>query len=505
MSKSKKSRPSGRKKAEFEVSAAQAHRSQAGWVEGHDADVFMEQLINVCENKPCDDQKKLSRNEMLYSVEFLADNLPAVQFVGQFYLELIIHGGIIAENEYSQKKLDAWLQRKNPYGQTNGNVIREALLSSIIYGYSGLRDVLGNLIYIAPNRFRIWKLPALAEGRPIPGVTVPLLYEVTTDKKVDIEDEANKNHVFDTGNEGFSLANVIAQEGYVLGVDGSYFQDDGFDGARAPQVFVPLTHFCHLRHSDEGTYGKSPLATDRLRTTLIVDYIKNVIDEVNNDGNDYLMWMKATGMAGASLTSIMSNQSANESMATSYDQKMVKTAAERRSDASKLLAKKLKRTAKTRVGVVSENYVDRIEKLPGTVNLYEYLSVLNDAKAVVADIYGIPAMLAGSSGGGWSTGMSSLIPFTLERTIKPFQQRYAEQLSDIIRRCAGLAGPVHFKELNWEDEKTRAEIAKIGSEVERNLAQANKANAEALVASQPQPQPESEPESDNENENDTKE
>ncbi len=150
-------------------------------------------------------------------------------------------------------------------------------------------------------------------------------------------------------------------------------------------------------------------------------------------------------------------------------------------EAARVLAKKLKRTQKTRIGIVDKNWVEQIEKLDGTVKLSDYKSIMDDAKGVVADIYGIPAMLAGSSGGGWSTGMSALIPFTLERTIKPFQQRYAAQLSQIICACAGINGPIKFKELNWEDEKTKSEIEKIKAETEKLLAEAGKSSKETRL------------------------
>lgn len=116
--------------------------------------------------------------------------------------------------------------------------------------------------------------------------------------------------------------------------------------------------------------------------------------------------------------------------------------------------------------------------MEGTVQLNNYLSILNDAKGTVADIYGIPAMLAGSSGGGWSTGMSALIDFTLNRTIKPFQQRYAEQLTGMINKCAGTKGEIHFEEIEWTDKQFEAELAKIQAETQKLLA-------EAKAASQP--------------------
>lgn len=474
----------------FDASIAQSHKSQQGWVEGHDADLLMDALIaEWCMNDPCAAQRLLNKNKMTYTVEYLADNLPAVQFVGQFYLELIIHGGFVAKDKSNQEKLEQWLLERNPYGQTNENVIRQALLSSIIYGYSGLRDVMGNLVYVAPNHFRIWRIPATAKDpktgkeRPIPGIKAPILYEVRSKKDANMESKEGKNNVFDeTESKNYTLNQVVKTNNFQRAVDGSYFEDDDADGAATPNVFVPSKHFCHLRHSDEGSYGKSPLSTDRLRTTLIIDYIRNVIDEVNNDGNDYIMYLKQRGAAGTSLSQSLSEEAQNKTLTAAQDPKAVKTVRERQLEAARNLAKKLKRTSKTRIGIVSLDWVEEIKKLDGTVRLPDYLTVLTDAKGVIADIYGIPAMLAGSSGGGWSTGMSALIPFTLERTIKPFQQRYANQLTEIIQRCAGVKGEVKFKEIDWGDEQTREEIAKIHSEGIKALEQANLYKAQAAKA-----------------------
>lgn len=456
-------------------SIGMAHESQQGWIESHDSDVLTDQLMyELFTCKPdCESIDKLLKNKPTYTVEFLADNLPAVQFVCQFYLELIVHGGIIAKDKFNQDKLDKWLIDYNPLGQTNGNVVRQALLSSILYGYSGLRKVFNDVLYIAPNHFKIWKLPYTDnDGQVIPGVKRPLLYEIKNNKDMTVEGKEKDNNVFTIDGKSYTLAEVVKNQLLVEAADGSFYRK-GDDAAQTDDVFVTIDNFCHLRHSDEGTYGRSPLVTDRLRTTLIIDYIKNVIDEVNNDGNDYIMYLKQRGVVGSSLTSTISNNRTETVIKSSADVKKTKTVKEKQLGAARDLAKKLKRTAKTRIGIVSKDWVDEITKLEGTVRLNEYISILNDAKGVVADIYGIPALLAGSSGGGWSTGMSALIPFTLERTIKPFQQRYAEQLNKMIKSCAGINGDIKFKEINWEDEKTRAEIDKLIAETNKLVEEAN--------------------------------
>ena len=456
-------------------SVGMAHESQQGWIESHDSDLLTDQLMyEMFTCKPdCESIRKLIDNKPTYTVEFLADNLPAVQFVCQFYLELIVHGGIIAKDKYNQEKLDKWLVDYNPLGQTNGNVVRQALLSSILYGYSGLRKVFSDVLYIAPNHFKIWKLPYIdSKGDIIPGIKKPLLYEIKNNRDMTVEGKEGENNVFTINGKTYTLAEVVKEQLLTEAADGSFYRK-GDDPAQTDDVFVTRDNFCHLRHSDEGTYGRSPLVTDRLRTTLIIDYIKNVIDEVNNDGNDYIMYLKQRGVVGSSLTSTISNSRTETVIKSSADVKKTKTVKEKQLGAARDLAKKLKRTAKTRIGIVSKDWVDTIEKLEGTVRLNEYIGILNDAKGVVADIYGIPALLAGSSGGGWSTGMSALIPFTLERTIKPFQQRYAEQLNKIVKDCAGINGDIKFKEINWEDERTRAEIDKLVAETNKLVEEAN--------------------------------
>lgn len=449
--------------------------------------ILMDSLSERCCVAPqgwCPDKDSLDQNKMPYSVQYLADNLPAVQFVSQFYLEMIIHGGIKAKDESNQKKLDDWMLKENPMGESNGNVLREALHQSIIYGYCGLRIIDKDITLVPANHFKIWRLPATmpdpktGKERPIPGIQAPILYEVNMAHDLGLEIKEETKEVFELDEQEYTLAEVVSENLWNEGVDGSYFIEDEDDGATAETIFVPDYNFCHLRHSDDGEYGISPLSKDRLRTTMIVDYIKNVTDEISNDGNDYMMYLKARGTAGASLTSMISQGSADLSVKAAQDPKLTKTASDMQMEMARKLAMKLKRTAKTRFGIVSLDWVDRIEKLEGTVQLNNYLSIINDAKGTVADIYGIPAMLAGSSGGGWSTGMSALIDFTLNRTIKPFQQRYAEQLNKMLEKCAGIKGPVHFLEIEWTDKQFEAELAKLEAET-------LKLRAEAKAAGQP--------------------
>lgn len=453
-----------------------AHREQQNDV----SDLLMDMIhADMCGGQSCSKSYKIiGEDKQVYGVQFLADNLPAVQFVSQFYLELIIHGGLVARDEFNQKKLDAWLAAENYTGQTNGNVIREALHASIIYGYSGLRKIGDTVSYVPPQDFRIWKAPALMKGggvgaqRPIPGIKRPLVYEIKYNGEFGLESKEDERGQLSFEGKQYTLKALVNEKEWVEGVDGSFFADDDSDGATVNTVFVTADNFCHLRHSDEGTYGRSPLTKDRIRTTMFVDYGRNVIDEIANDGTDYMMYLKARGVAGSSLTSMISASSADVSIRAAADPKQVKSASEKQMEVARSLARKLKRTNKTRFAIISQDWVEKIEKLEGTVRLPDYISILNDGKGVVADIYGIPAMLAGSSGGGWSTGMSALIPFTMERTIKPFQQRYAEQLSGIIRDCAGIKGNIKFKEIDWSDLTAQAELDKIKSEIALNYAKA---------------------------------
>lgn len=446
----------------------------SGWHASSEADAMMDVLIaDSCGGKYCKNPQTLEQGGMPYAVEYLADNLPAVYYVTQFYVEMIIHGGILTDNESSQKKLDEWLARRNVLGQTNGNVIRQALLASVTYGYSGLRRIGNDVVFISPNYFKIWKLPAFKDGQAIPGIWKPYFFEVFNRPVRPVEDNVAKI-------EEQSRNQFIKSQDLHEAVDGSFYI--GTDAITAENIYIPEELFCHLRHSDEGDYGVSPLSKDRLRTTLIIDYLRNVDDEINNDGTDYMMYLQRRSSVGGSLAGILSSAAANATINAAMDAKEQKNAEDNQMNAARALAKKMKRSAKTRMNLINQNVVDRVEKMPGTVELNQYMSILNDAKGTVADIYGIAAMLAGSSGGGWSTGMSALIDFTLERAIKPFQQRYAEQLSPMVKDCAGIVPNIHFKEMDLTDRKTIEEIEKLRSETTKNLEQANLYKAQAKAA-----------------------
>lgn len=451
-----------------------------GYNEGphHDsfADILVESLFaescggeNYCKSAAC-----LKSGKMPYSIEYLVNHLPAVTYVTQFYLELIVYGGFLAGSENAQKQLDKWINSRNILGQTNGNVLRQAILSSITYGYSGLRKVGTGLLYIPPSNFKIWKLPAYLEkdgiSYAVPGVWKPYFYEIDMDTKHKVE----RDKADDGG--GKTRREFINNQSLHEGVDGSFYT--GEDPSKVTDFYVPEENFCHLRHSDEGDYGVSPLSTNRLMTTVIVDYLRNVDDEINNDGVDYMMYLAARSNVGGSLAGILSDSAANITINAAIDSQAKNTAEDKQMNAARVLARKMKRGDKTRMNLINKNVVESVEKMPGTVDLSQYQSIMNNAKGTVADIYGIAAMLAGSSGGGWSTGMDALIKFTLEHTIVPFQQRYAEQLTPIIKRCSGIATDVKFKMVDWSDQQVQADISKLKSECEKNLAAAAKAKAE---------------------------
>ena len=428
-----------------------AHASQGDYVNDHVADEMMEQLIaSMCGDMTCVPANSKQQKLAVYSIEYLVDNLPAVNFVVSFYTQLIIGAGLEAKDPYNQKKLDEWLQKKNAMGQTNQDIIADSVKNSLMYGYSGIRLSLGDFYSVMPQQLRIWKLPLTTQvnGRVevIPGLKSLAFYEVNLDKGFKVEkDETERTFVLN-GNK-YTLAN---------------------------SVYIEPENFCHLRNSNDGDYGRSPLSYDKLRTHLLIDLIKNFRDEILNDGSDYIMYLKAGLSAGQSLTSLLSQQTTEQSVRGALDKKMVKTASDKQMEAAKRLAEKMKKSQKTRMSIVRKDQIEEIKKLEGTVRLPDYLGIYNDAKDVVADIYGIHSLLVGGKSSGWNTGMSSMLEFTMDKTIRPFQQRYSHQLSDYICRASGVKGEVKFREYELLDKKAQADIEKTRAEAEKQIADAAK-------------------------------
>ena len=457
--------------ASLEDRVEQRIMSRFGGNEPQDDDIMLKALLmERCGGKGCCNMDTLRQNRMPYPIEFLAEVLPAVSYVTNFDLELLVHGGILANNESNQKKLDDWLHRKNQLGQTNGNVIRQGLLSSITYGYSGLRRVGNDIVFVPPTAFEILNLPVYMGTQAVPGLSAPAFYRVTSKNNLRVEKSASSM-------PSKTLSEEIRNRGLKKAVDGSYYLGD--TPLMTDTVFLPPELFCHLRHSDDGAYGKSPLSSDRLRVTATVDFIANMIDEIDNDGTDYNVYTTKTSVVGSSLGNMVASSVASNAIQASLDSKEATNASNKKTEAARKLAMEMKRSDKTHINLINGNIVEKVEKQPGTVELYRYNTIWDKAKALVADIYGISAMIVGADGGGWSTGMSSMIQFSMEKVIKPLQQRYAEQLTEMITSCAGIKGVIKFKEINWEDELNAKELEKIASEVAKNTAQANKAQAEA--------------------------
>lgn len=458
-----------------------AHSSQGDYVNDHVADDMMEQLIaSMRGDMTCVPASSKQQKLAVYSIEYLVDNLPAVNFVVSFYTQLIIGAGMEAKDPFNQKKLDEWLHKKNAMGQTNQDIIADSVKNSLMYGYSGIRLSLGDFYPVLPQQFRIWKLPLTASSggviRVVPGLKTLAFYEVNLDKHLKVEkDETERVFVLD--GKKYTLEEVIAQKKLKTAVDGSYVlaEDDSPETfARAKDVYIEPENFCHLRNSDDGDYGRSPLSYDKLRTHLLIDLLKNFRDEILNDGSDYIMYLKAGLAAGQSLTALLSQQTTDQSIKGAYDKKMVKTASDKQMEAAKILAQKMKKSQKTRMSIVHKDQIEEIKKLEGTVRLPDYIGIYNDAKDVVADIYGIHSLLVGGKSSGWNTGMASMLEFTMDKTIRPFQQRYSNQLSEYVCRAAGVKGGVKFREYELLDQKAQADIDKIKADTERQIADAAK-------------------------------
>ena len=447
---------------------------QPAWnSQNEDVDILMDNLIATqCYGGCAPDCSQLKGDQPRYSIEYLVNNLPSITTVANMYTQLIVGGGLIADSKEGNAKLQRWLKQKPVTGMTHQEIITDAIEHAVVYGYTGLRDLTHGLgiVPVQPQYFKIWKLPLLINGRPVPGVKDEFLYEVWKNKKK-LEDKTSQIEI---NGEKYSLGEVVKMQEWKKGVDGSFYIDDQKDGASAETVYVPKENFCHLRHNLIGDYGESILARDRLRLTLMVDLIINITDEVNNDGNDYLMWLKENNIVGTSLTQMLSNNVANVAAASGMDAKAKKTAVEKKMDAARQLARQLKRSAKTRVAVVRKDIVDNFERVDGTARLVDYYPFLADATTIIANAFGLHPILAGSTSSGWNTSMSSVIQFTLERVIVPYQRMYASQLESFIQKATGITSSIHFKEYDLSDKKTLAEIEESISRTKKNLAEEQK-------------------------------
>lgn len=446
---------------------------QPAWNDqNEDVNILMDDLIATkCYQNDCG-VKGMQTNKGKYSIEYLVNNLPSITTVANMYTQLIVGGGLIADSKEGNEKLQRWLKQKPVTGMTHQEIITDAIEHSVVYGYTGLRDLTNGLgiIPVHPQFFKIWKLPLLINGQPVPGVKDEFLYEVWKDKKP----LADKDSQIEINGKRYSLGEVVKMQEWKKGPDGSFYIDDGQNGASTTTVYVPKNNFCHLRHNLIGDYGESILARDRLRLEMMADLIINMNDEINNDGNDYIMWLKEQNIVGTSLSQMLSPNTANTAVSGGMDAKQKKTAIDKKMNSALQLAKQMKRSNKTRVAVIRKDVVDEFTRVDGTARLVDYYPFLADATTIIANAFGLHPILAGSTSSGWNTSMSSVIQFTMERVIVPYQRMYASQLESYIQQATGIKSNIHFKEYDLSDKKTIAEIEESISRTKKNLAEEQK-------------------------------
>lgn len=442
---------------------------QPAWNDqNEDNDILMDNLIATqCYQNDCGvRQSRKSGNK--YSIEYLVNNLPSITTVANMYTQLIVGGGLIADSKEGNEKLQRWLKQKPLTGMTHQEIITDAIEHSVIYGYTGLRDLTHGLgiIPVHPQFFKIWKLPRLISGRPVPGVKDEFLYEVWKDNKP----LGDKDAQITINGKKYSLGEVVKMQEWKTGPDGSFYIDDERNGASTTTVYIPKKNFCHLRHNLIGDYGESILARDRLRLEMMIDLIINMTDEINNDGNDYIMWLKEQNIVGRSLTDMLSSGAANSAVTAGVDSKSKKAAVDKKMSSAMKLARQMKRSNKTRVAVIRKDVVDEFTRVDGTARLIDYYPFLADATTIIANAFGLHPILAGSTSSGWNTSMSSVIQFTMERVIVPYQRMYASQLESYIQNATGIRSNIHFKEYDLSDKKTITEIEESVSRTRLNLA-----------------------------------
>lgn len=442
---------------------------QPAWNDqNEDVNILMDNLIATkCYQNSCG-VDELRKTKGKYSIEYLVNNLPSITTVANMYTQLIVGGGLVADSKDGNAKLQNWLKERPLTGMTHQEIITDAIEHSVIYGYTGLRDLTHGLgvIPVHPQYFKIWKLPLLIGNKPVPGVKDEFLYEVWKDKK----ELADKESQIEINGKKYSLGEVVKMQEWKQGPDGSFYIDDEKQGASTTTVYIPKKNFCHLRHNLIGDYGESILARDRLRLEMMADLIINMTDEINNDGNDYIMWLKEQNIVGSSLSQMLSPNTANTAVSGGMDTKSKKTAVDKKMNSALQLARQMKRSNKTRVAVIRKDIVDDFSRIDGTVRLIDYYPFLGDATTIIANAFGLHPILAGSTSSGWNTSMSSVIQFTMERVIVPYQRMYASQLESYIQRATGIKSAIHFKEYDLSDKKTMAEIEESISRTRLNLA-----------------------------------
>ena len=370
-------------------------------------------------NQVCDVAvPKKRRDYGLEKVDEYMRVLPGADYVLTQTLNYIFSNGVTTGSIVDDKRLDAFLYRKNDEGTTNLHVLRDTIGMAITHGACGLRWLNGNIYQYKWGTYRI--LTLLRNGIR---VVVGFLVSEKGDKVPPIK---------------FDFEKYTEYEDFLRDIE-----DKGL-------ILLDTNEFMVMRNDTSLPYGHSPLLRDEARLDLLTAVYERLNYDIRYDGPGRIIIRPKDGFASGDMNDISTTAVISEALkAQDKENKALLNEAKR-------VAKQIQGSSSDSVIVLSNAFSDKIEHLERVTKATEFFTWIKNDTLLLAQDFGMSPSLLELGNVSGNVSMTSIIDLAMTNSIVPLRERYAQQFSLFIANHLGVE-KVYFniyEMAQQEDENT---------------------------------------------------
>lgn len=352
-------------------------------------------------NQVCDVAvPKKRRDYGLEKVDEYMRVLPGADYVLTQTLNYIFSNGVTTGSIVDDKKLDAFLYKKNLEGTTNLHVLRDTIGMAITHGACGMRWLNGNIYQYKWGTYRI--LTLLKDG----------------------------------------IQTVV---GFIVNKKGGFVPPIKFDFSKYEEyadfirdldekqlILLDTREFMVMRNDTSLPYGHSPLLRDEARLDLLTAVYERLNYDIRYDGPGRIIIRPKDGFRSGdtndiSTTAVISGALKQEKK----DQENLLKEASR-------VAKQIQGSSSDSVIVLSNAFDDKIEHLERVTKATEFFTWIKNDTLLLAQDFGMSPSLLELGGVSGNVSMEKIIDNSMVNSIVPLRERYAQQFSEFVAGHLGV-------------------------------------------------------------------
>lgn len=344
--------------------------------------------------KPCDKRKGLAE------IDRLVKALPGMGYIESQFVDYIFSNGVTTGSIPQNKKLDAFLYRKNMQGNTNLAVLRDVIGNAAVYGETGIRWYNGDIYMVKPGTYG-------ALTRKENGIEYPVIYFCTDDGRY-------------ISGETIELPKEKTIEDFVRSFTEQHL------------VLLDTSNFVNVRNDTSKLHGDSPLLRDTLRIDLLVSVYSRLGYDVEYDGPGRLILRPKDGYVSGDLNDVSTSSVMNQSVMAA-DKRMDKAQKEVRR-----VGEEVKNSSSDSVILLSNAFDKEITKLERVTKATEFFDWIGNEGKILAQALGLAPSLLELGEVSGNVSMQRILDNAMENTVVPLREHYSTQFSDLLARKLGI-------------------------------------------------------------------